>query len=201
MHPLSIKLWCLAARWEAEHNLNMPAARTLIQRAIRLCPEADLLCKELFSLELAYWSKIHLRRQVLGIQQASSSSTEPNHQEEKTEDVDGDGDALTMMKIVVNHAVQNIGPKCGMFLWEALMLLNGEQLGEKKQESLLSFIKAVEDLILETMKSNSTSSIHYQILYQWNNAPERNAELFWKLLHQACHDISHQPEPESITFC
>ncbi|CEG78377.1 hypothetical protein RMATCC62417_12995 [Rhizopus microsporus] len=64
-------LWIMAASWEHEHNSNIAAARTLMQRAIRLMPENQLLWHEYFRLELIYIEKIKLRRRILGIAEQS----------------------------------------------------------------------------------------------------------------------------------
>ncbi|KAG1452101.1 hypothetical protein G6F55_008858 [Rhizopus delemar] len=66
-HPMNASLWIMAASWENEHNSNIAAARTLMQRAIRLMPENELLWHEYFRLELIYIEKIKLRRRILGI--------------------------------------------------------------------------------------------------------------------------------------
>lgn len=64
---MNASLWIMAASWENEHNSNIAAARTLMQRAIRLMPENELLWHEYFRLELIYIEKIKLRRRILGI--------------------------------------------------------------------------------------------------------------------------------------
>ncbi|KAI9277660.1 U3 small nucleolar RNA-associated protein 6-domain-containing protein [Sporodiniella umbellata] len=74
-HPMNASIWVMAASWEHEHNHNIAAARSLMQRAIRLMPENKLLWHEYFRLELIYVEKILLRRQVLGIQQAQPMET------------------------------------------------------------------------------------------------------------------------------
>ncbi|CAO3700119.1 unnamed protein product [Rhizopus microsporus] len=70
-HPMNPSLWIMAASWEHEHNANIAAARTLMQRAIRLMPENQLLWHEYFRLELIYIEKIKLRRRILGIAEQS----------------------------------------------------------------------------------------------------------------------------------
>lgn len=70
-HPMNPSLWIMAASWEHEHNSNIAAARTLMQRAIRLMPENQLLWHEYFRLELIYIEKIKLRRRILGIAEQS----------------------------------------------------------------------------------------------------------------------------------
>ncbi|CAO3619014.1 unnamed protein product [Cunninghamella echinulata] len=66
-HPKKSALWILAANWEFEENSNIAAARTLLQRALRLNPDDQLLWHEYFKLELLYVEKIKTRRRVLGI--------------------------------------------------------------------------------------------------------------------------------------
>ena len=77
----------MAATWENEENANMAAARVLLQRALRLMPENQLLWHEYFRLELLYIEKIKLRRRVLGIDQKSQEkNVEPMDVDETKED-------------------------------------------------------------------------------------------------------------------
>jgi U3 small nucleolar RNA-associated protein 6 len=57
----------MAASWEHEENANPSAARTLMQRSLRMNPESELLWQEYLKLELIYVEKIKIRRRILGI--------------------------------------------------------------------------------------------------------------------------------------
>ena len=48
--------------------------RSLMQRALRLCPQETLLWGEYFRLELLYAAKLHTRRKVLGLEPADGES-------------------------------------------------------------------------------------------------------------------------------
>ncbi|KAI8886444.1 hypothetical protein K501DRAFT_244139 [Backusella circina FSU 941] len=66
-HPGNASLWIMAASWEHDQNANPSAARTLMQRSLRMNPENELLWQEYMKLELIYVEKIKIRRRVLGI--------------------------------------------------------------------------------------------------------------------------------------
>ncbi|CAG8466738.1 2617_t:CDS:2 [Paraglomus occultum] len=72
LHPAKPSLWVLAAKWEFEENMNVGAARVLMQRGLRLNPTSTLLWHEYFSLELAYVKKIKTRREILGLSTTAS---------------------------------------------------------------------------------------------------------------------------------
>eukprot|EP00729_Bicosta_minor_P015473 gene15473-19432_t len=74
-HSLNAGLWAKAASWEWTVNKNVKAARTLLQRGLRLLPQAEMLWKEYLRLELMAVEKIIQRREVLGlpINQASAA--------------------------------------------------------------------------------------------------------------------------------
>eukprot|EP01122_Echinamoeba_exundans_P011893 TRINITY_DN4870_c0_g1_i1.p1 TRINITY_DN4870_c0_g1~~TRINITY_DN4870_c0_g1_i1.p1 ORF type:complete len:744 (+),score=166.85 TRINITY_DN4870_c0_g1_i1:192-2423(+) len=77
-HSTNHKLWILAASWEYEHNLNISAARTLLQRALRTLPKSQELYLEYCRMELMYREKIRKRMELMGIDQAAlkAKSTE-----------------------------------------------------------------------------------------------------------------------------
>ncbi|KXS20434.1 hypothetical protein M427DRAFT_94378 [Gonapodya prolifera JEL478] len=65
LHPTKPTFWILAASWEFEHNLNIAAARALLQRGLRLNPDSQKLWTEYFRLELLYSEKLRERQRVL----------------------------------------------------------------------------------------------------------------------------------------
>ena len=65
LHPLEVKLWILASRFEMENQSNMPAARTLMHRALRIIPENEELWLEYFRLELLYLDKLNKRKEMM----------------------------------------------------------------------------------------------------------------------------------------
>ncbi|KAG0226056.1 U3 snoRNP protein [Actinomortierella wolfii] len=94
LHPSNAKLWILAAAWEWEENANIVAARTLLQRAIRLNTTTQSLWHEYFRLELVYIAKILARRQILGIDASNDKSAEND-----TMDVDEEANTDNMIKL------------------------------------------------------------------------------------------------------
>ncbi len=67
LHPTAAGLWSHAAAWELQHNGNAGAARTLMQRGLRMARGSDHLWVEYFRLELTYAQRLATRRRVLGI--------------------------------------------------------------------------------------------------------------------------------------
>lgn len=67
LHPNAGGLWSYAAAWEFELNANAAAARTLMQRGLRMCKREPSLWLEYFRLELMYVHKLLARRRVLGL--------------------------------------------------------------------------------------------------------------------------------------
>ena len=60
-------MWSYAGAWEFEHNGNAAAARTLMQRGLRMCKSSQQLWLEYFRMELMYAHKLGARRRLLGI--------------------------------------------------------------------------------------------------------------------------------------
>lgn len=67
LHPAASGLWSYAAAWEFEHNSNAAAARTLMQRGLRMCKGSQQLWLEYFRMELMYAHKLRARRRILGL--------------------------------------------------------------------------------------------------------------------------------------
>ncbi|KAI9503068.1 U3 small nucleolar RNA-associated protein 6-domain-containing protein, partial [Coemansia spiralis] len=63
-HPRVTRLWIMAARYQLE-QIAGSAARRLLQRALRVNPEAKDVWLEYFKLELHLVEKIRMRRRVL----------------------------------------------------------------------------------------------------------------------------------------
>ena len=75
-HPTEPALWLRAAHWEWRHNRNAEAARTLLQRALRiLTTSADLWC-EYVAFELKQVEVVRERRAVLGSAEVRSDDNE-----------------------------------------------------------------------------------------------------------------------------
>ena len=67
LHPTEAGLWAQAAAWEWEASSDASAARALMQRGLRACPQAMSLWVDYFRLELLYAAKLAARRRVLGL--------------------------------------------------------------------------------------------------------------------------------------
>ncbi|KAL5578821.1 hypothetical protein UlMin_011263 [Ulmus minor] len=65
-HPKVPGLWIYAAAWEFDHNLNVAAARALMQKGLRLCPTSEDFWIEYLRMELTYLNKLKARKVALG---------------------------------------------------------------------------------------------------------------------------------------
>lgn len=94
LHPTKPDVWIMAAKYEADENASMRAARAIMQRGLRFNQESVVLWLEYIKLELLYVSKILDRRRLLGIQskheaqQAAAKETDPNDGSIKLPDLD-----------------------------------------------------------------------------------------------------------------
>ncbi|XP_054716676.1 U3 small nucleolar RNA-associated protein 6 homolog [Uloborus diversus] len=76
VHSQNPKLWVMAAKWEMEESHSPDNARTLLQRAVLMLPNSDLLWREYFRMELMYVGHgelIHKRREVLNVHHMKDS--------------------------------------------------------------------------------------------------------------------------------
>ena len=57
-HPKVPGVWIYAAVWEFDHNLNVAAARALMQSGLRMCPNSEDLWIEYLRMGLTYLNKL-----------------------------------------------------------------------------------------------------------------------------------------------
>ncbi|XP_073118522.1 uncharacterized protein [Henckelia pumila] len=65
-HPKVPGVWMYAAAWEFDQNLNVAAARSLMQNGLRVCPTSEELWIEYIRMELTYLNKLKARKVALG---------------------------------------------------------------------------------------------------------------------------------------
>ncbi|RZS07160.1 hypothetical protein BHM03_00037947 [Ensete ventricosum] len=65
-HPKVPGLWIYAAAWEFDQNLNVAAARALMQSGLRTCSSSEDLWIEYLRMELTYLNKLKARKIALG---------------------------------------------------------------------------------------------------------------------------------------
>lgn len=68
LHPMKPNIWLMAAKYEADDQSSMRAARSLFQRGLRFNTNSHKLWYEYAKLELLYVSKLLARRKLMGIQ-------------------------------------------------------------------------------------------------------------------------------------
>ncbi|GAU18402.1 hypothetical protein TSUD_202910 [Trifolium subterraneum] len=66
LHPKVPGVWIYAAAWEFDRNLNVVAARALMQAGLRVCPTSEDLWVEYLRMELTYLNKLKARKVALG---------------------------------------------------------------------------------------------------------------------------------------
>jgi U3 small nucleolar RNA-associated protein 6 len=59
-------LWIYAAAWEFDQNLNVVAARALMQSSLRFCPQSEDMWIEYLCMELTYLNKLKAQKVDLG---------------------------------------------------------------------------------------------------------------------------------------
>uniref|UniRef100_A0A1J3E3P9 U3 small nucleolar RNA-associated protein 6-like protein n=1 Tax=Noccaea caerulescens TaxID=107243 RepID=A0A1J3E3P9_NOCCA len=82
-HPKVAAVWIYAAAWEFDKNLNVVAARALMQNGLRVCPNSEDLWVEYLRMELTYLNKLKARRVALGEGVGSLVRDEKTVEEEK----------------------------------------------------------------------------------------------------------------------
>lgn len=65
-HPKVPGVWIYAAAWEFDHNLNVEAARAIMQSGLRVCPTSEDLWIEYLRMELTFLNKLKARKVALG---------------------------------------------------------------------------------------------------------------------------------------
>ncbi|KAL3820725.1 hypothetical protein ACJIZ3_006630 [Penstemon smallii] len=70
-HPKVPGVWIYAAAWEFDSNLNVAAARALMQNGLRACPNSEDLWVEYLRMELTYLNKLKARKVALGEDEGS----------------------------------------------------------------------------------------------------------------------------------
>ncbi|KAG4929206.1 hypothetical protein AAZX31_17G011900 [Glycine max] len=81
-HPKVPGVWIYAAAWEFDHNLNVAAARALMQEGLRVCPTSEDLWVEYLRMELTYLNKLKARKVALGEDQGTLTR-DPRSSDEK----------------------------------------------------------------------------------------------------------------------
>lgn len=75
-YPRVAGVWIYAAAWEFDHNLNVAAARALMQNGLRVCPTSEDLWIEYLRMELTYLNKLKARKIALGIGENENENEE-----------------------------------------------------------------------------------------------------------------------------
>ncbi|KAL1203149.1 hypothetical protein V5N11_015386 [Cardamine amara subsp. amara] len=85
-HPKVAGVWIYAAAWEFDKNLNVAAARALMQNGLRVCSNSEDLWVEYLRMELTYLNKLKARRVALGEDKGSLVRDKKTVEDEKWKD-------------------------------------------------------------------------------------------------------------------
>ncbi|XP_010438495.1 PREDICTED: U3 small nucleolar RNA-associated protein 6 homolog [Camelina sativa] len=85
-HPKVAGVWIYAAAWEFDRNLNVAAARALMQNGLRACSNSEDLWVEYLRMELTYLNKLKARRVALGEDKGSLVRDTKSVEDEKWKD-------------------------------------------------------------------------------------------------------------------
>lgn len=108
MHPKVPGLWIEAASHEFFQSGSIPAARVLLQRAIRINATADSLWLQYFGLELHFIQKMQGRRAILMGGDANKDNDDKDDDKDKDEDTTEQWDAYRMPTLVYDNAIKAI---------------------------------------------------------------------------------------------
>ncbi|CAN6196624.1 unnamed protein product [Urochloa humidicola] len=88
-HPKVPGLWIYAAAWEFDQNLNVAAARALMQSGLRSCPESEDMWIEYLRMELTYLNKLKARKVALGedVKTLQKSDNDAGHWKEENKEL------------------------------------------------------------------------------------------------------------------
>lgn len=88
-HPKVPGLWIYAAAWEFDQNLNVAAARALMQSGLRSCPESEDMWIEYLRMELTYLNKLKARKVALGenVKTLEKDSDDAGHWKEENKEL------------------------------------------------------------------------------------------------------------------
>ncbi|KAK9151703.1 hypothetical protein Syun_010012 [Stephania yunnanensis] len=87
-HPNVPGLWIYAAAWEFDRNLNVVAARALMQSGLRVCRNSEYLWVEYLRMELTYLNKLKARKVLLGEEKGTLANSHVNANAEQLRDDD-----------------------------------------------------------------------------------------------------------------
>ena len=89
-HPKVPGIWIYAAAWEFDHNLNVAAARALMQNGLRMCPTSEDLWIEYLRMELTYLNKLKARKVALGEDEGTLTRNQRTVDEKQWRDENAD---------------------------------------------------------------------------------------------------------------
>ncbi|XP_050377090.1 uncharacterized protein LOC126794420 [Argentina anserina] len=100
-HPKVPGVWIYAAAWEFDHNLNVEAARAIMQNGLRVCTTSEDLWIEYLRMELTFLNKLKARKVALG--EDEGTFTRDQISSEKKQWIDENKDLFMSL----NHGGEN----------------------------------------------------------------------------------------------
>lgn len=168
-----------AAAWEFDQNLNVAAARALMQSGLRSCPESEDMWIEYLRMELTYLNKLKARKVALGedVKTLQKSDDDSGHWKEENKELfmslDEQGAEESAMKGVDLEEKEDLGQQ-GLLIIRTIYhgameaLLSSLTLRKKILEILNSVELAhSEELRLEVMDDLKRDFSHDEDYWDW----------------------------------
>ncbi|KAF8031576.1 hypothetical protein BT93_D0713 [Corymbia citriodora subsp. variegata] len=188
-HPKVPGVWIYAAAWEFDHNLNVAAARALMQSGLRLCPTSEDLWVEYLRMELTYLNKLKARRVALGEDKGTliRSSEDKNEKQWRNENQDVFMSLNEVRDTGDGSDAQNgeAAKKVDMFQEQGLIILQTIYSGAVEMlPSSLSLRKRLFE-ILDSINLSDSEELREKVLGDMKRDFSTDAEYWdWLAKHQ-----------------
>ncbi|ESW25959.1 hypothetical protein PHAVU_003G080200 [Phaseolus vulgaris] len=181
-HPKVPGVWIYAAAWEFDHNLNVAAARALMQEGLRVCPTSEDLWVEYLRMELTYLNKLKARKVALGEDEGTLTRDPKSSDEKQWREENKD---LFMSLGEKEEGDDNDGSNVG------------SDQAEKKQELFaehgMNIFKTVYGGAVEAVPSSLSLRKRFLEILEGTNLSDYE-DTCKEILNDAKRDFSSQPE-------
>ncbi|XP_047335042.1 U3 small nucleolar RNA-associated protein 6 homolog [Impatiens glandulifera] len=178
-HPKVPGLWIYAAAWEFDQNLNVAAARALMQSGLRTCSNSEDLWVEYLRMELTYLNKLKARKVALGEDEGTLVQDKSSVDEKKWRDENKE----LFMTLDSDKETEEVEPDA--------------QQGELKidlfQEQGLSILSTVYSSAVEALPSNFGLRVRFLEVLEGIDLA-RSGEIRNQILADMRKDFSNEPE-------
>lgn len=172
-------MWIYAAAWEFDSNLNVAAARALMQNGLKACSTSEDLWVEYLRMELTYLNKLKARKVALGEDKGTLVLNKHETDEKKWKDENGDlFMALDEEKEDKASDVQN---------------LESEEQSDLFKERGLSILQTVYNAAIEALPSSFNLRTRFLEILEAIDLPDSD-NMRNSIFTDLERDFSKQPE-------